>query len=154
MAVKFRFDLSGLDTLEPAKFPFLAGRPLEWHAGLPNNSCQPKWNISLEGSCQSFLRLLQILTVVCGNDSDLECDFLFWSIKPSKNIQKQYPKLFKPIFEGPDHGSDAWDCRPGRVFGWKWGGGHHFYVTCMTPKTNADPVFHEGHATPLGIILA
>lgn len=22
----------GLDTLEPAKFPFLAGRPLEWHA--------------------------------------------------------------------------------------------------------------------------
>ena len=25
----------GLDTLEAAKFPFLAGRPLEWHAGWP-----------------------------------------------------------------------------------------------------------------------
>lgn len=25
----------GLDTLEPAKFPFLAGRPLEWHVGWP-----------------------------------------------------------------------------------------------------------------------
>ena len=27
--------LGGLDTLEAAKFPFLAGRPLEWHVGSP-----------------------------------------------------------------------------------------------------------------------
>lgn len=33
-------------------------------------------------------------------------------------------------------------------------GGIIFMLLVWPPKTNADPVFHEGHATPLGIILA